>query len=207
MMGLDTSSHASTSGIASFGTDREARHSVTHVPGLLCYLSTRLLIDSEIVGGESGLSGNTDEHAGANLFTVMEGEDEIRPARAWPSPHPTSSCGLERHLEELRDGLAMLQTLRQGTEGECLYPGDGVGAADPVGHHAWEVGDLGKPTAINFLFDLDVQDHGAASGFRRTMEGTMAAALWEARAAPSGRSGHRSRRSPGAQFGQLKSNR
>src|SRR5207244_4156978 len=59
--------------------------------------------------------------------------------------------------------FAMIQTIRQHAQGECLDSFDGLLPCLAVGKNARDIGNLSQPAAIVLLFDLDGQRHSGSS--------------------------------------------
>jgi len=54
----------------------------------------------------------------------------------------------------------MLETIGKHTEREHLRRAKSIGRSRSIGHAAWELQDLGDPSAIIFLLELVGERHG-----------------------------------------------
>jgi len=129
------------------------------------------------------------EHARADFLRIVKGEDEVRPtitrerfvgtglsldlpanpvesgehtrrARGRPIGHEGAALrSAERHADEIRAGLGMLQAIGKDAQGESLRARDGLVARLSVGEDAGEIGHLGDPAAVLFAIRLNGEMH------------------------------------------------
>src|SRR5437773_1328821 len=68
----------------------------------------------------------------------------------------SGSCRDLEHIGNIRNTLAMLQSVGKHSQRQCLDLGNRVRTRLAISQHARQVGDLSDPSAIDFLLNFDL---------------------------------------------------
>jgi len=143
--------------------------------------STGDLYGLQSVRRESCVLGDTSQHEGANLVTIVEGERVIRPTlmgehavgpldlalretnrsgeerrgRAVPLWKAAGSCRDGEEFIEFGNRFPMIEAIRDDAKRERLGLGYGLLSGCAVCHDAWQVRALGNPPPGLFTSDFD----------------------------------------------------